>query len=105
MVGGYKISQYQRLAEIDWFVHAMMLNSLDGFFIEKIKAEGIFICIDRAEQSVAKEYPLLLANLAFEDGFLNSYTVVLARLCHAAETPLSGIVGRRDVVGNQNEHR
>ena len=92
MADNCEISQDQRLAQIERFIHAVMFDVLHCFLIEEIEAERIFIPLDLAEQTVAQQYPFLLGNLAFEDRFLNPRAVVLARLCHAPETSLSGFV-------------
>jgi hypothetical protein len=69
-----------------------MFDVLQGFLIEEVEAEGIFIPLNLAEQAVAQQNPFFLSNLAFENGFLNPHAVVLARLCHASETSLSGFI-------------
>ena len=81
-----------------------MFNSLNRFFIEKVKAQRILVGFDFSEQSMAEERPFLLPDLTFEDGFLHTYAIIFASLSHAAEAAQAGLFDSGDIVSNEDQH-
>src|SRR5262252_666787 len=72
--------------------------------VEVIEPERILRLIDFTEQSVAQYDPMLRLDAAFEDRILNTLAVVFAGLRDASQTPGAGLVCRRYVISDKNQH-
>ena len=69
-------SQDQRLAQIDRFGRSVVLGSLHGNVIEKVKPQRVFAAVGFCEQTFAELHPFLLPHLALEDRLLHASPVI-----------------------------
>ena len=79
-----------------------MFGAQDGFFVQEIEAQGVFVVFHLAQEAVAELDPFFLADLAFEHGFLDAGAVIFAGLGHAPQTSASGGFDGGDIVSHQH---
>ena len=75
-------SQDQRLAQIDRFGRSVVLGSLHGNVIEKVKPQRVFCRVGFRKQTVPQFHPFLLPHLTLEDRLLHASPVIRARSRH-----------------------
>jgi hypothetical protein len=85
-------------------LYAVVFGALGGIFIEKVKAEGVFIHFDFVKQPVTQRRPFLLTNLTFKDGFLDARAIVFARSGDTAQAATSGFFDGGNIVCYQDQH-
>jgi hypothetical protein len=71
---------------------------------EEIKAQTVFLRIRHGKERCAECYPLGGINQTLEDRVLDALSAVLAEARNAAQTALSCLRSRADIVTNQDKH-
>jgi len=80
----------------------MVFRALGGIFIEKVKAERVFVRFDFMQQPVAQRRPFFLSNLTFKDGFLDARAVVFTRSGNPAQATQPGFFDGGNIICYQD---
>jgi hypothetical protein len=71
---------------------------------EEIKAQAVFLRIRHGSERCAESHPLGGINQTLEDRILDALSAILTEARNAAQTPLSRLRSRTDIVTNQDKH-
>jgi hypothetical protein len=94
----------QRTFGVVGWLCAYVFDAVFPVVAEEIKAQAVFLSNPHGNERGAKCHPLGGINQTLEYGVLDALSPILTEASNAAQTALSCLRSRADIVTNQDEH-
>ena len=82
----------------------MVLDLLSSFLAEKVEPEAVFLAVIDREEFILELGKMCRFHIAFEDGILDSYSIIQTGFCDLPESASTFCCRYTDIVGNQYQH-